>query len=207
MQPLTFPSVFAEGHFELLIIKHTMKAIYKMTFLLILGSFALPAFAQEQQANVQGQTAVAPGSENPDKADPIARDPRISEETWQLMQHAGEDNPAKAQAVARDPKMSDADWKRVQTAGEDNPDKAQPVDPPNLRERQDIQATQSGESAPQIERIPDGTQPAGEVPAQLTDYRTLQGPATQPEGEQPEHMTDYRNLKGPATQPEGDKDR
>jgi hypothetical protein len=187
-----------------------MKAKYLILCLVLLAFASMPVFAQERQASdpEQAQTTVQPGFDNPDKAAPIDRDPRMSDEEWQLIQHAGEDNPVNAQPIDRDPKMSDAEWKQIQTAGEDNPVNAQPIPDDHLMERRDVNGREIGTAAPVIQRAADDVQPPGDMPANPSvDRNSLKSADAQEAGETPANPSVDRNkMTGPDTQPQGDRD-
>jgi len=138
-----------------------------------------------------------------DDQEGITVDPKMSPEEKALILIAGEDNPAKAEAVTVDPKLSREEQTLFLKAGTDNPAKAQKVTEDTkgpVRDKEIIQQQKNGKAD-----ISENSQPAGETPSKITNYREINGSNTQPQGEQPGKITDYRNINGDNTQPEGIK--
>ena len=178
-----------------------MKKILIYMCVILAGSLFIVNNIQAQERSELVKTkdiAMQEGSQ-----DGLAIDSKRNAEEKALILKAGEDNPAKAEAVTVDQKLSTEEQALFLKAGTDNPAKAQKVTEDTkgpVSDKEIIQQPKNGKAD-----ISENSQPPGETPSKITNYREINGPNTQPQGEQPGTIINYRNSKGDNTQPEGIK--
>jgi hypothetical protein len=135
----------------------------------------------------------------------LPEDPKLSPEENALRLNAGEDNPAKIDVqLPVDPKLDHETIPTEDDYGEANA-KAVEVEPdPKLIEMEaGIKVPPA--SKPVVRDAGGNNQPPGEQIGILHDYRNLPSDGgTQPTGETPENIPNYRQMQGSNEQPQGD---
>lgn len=118
--------------------------------------------------------------------------------------NAGKDNPVHAMPIERDARMSEEMEATEADFGPSN-DKAQPIPEEEMREPAiPIQVSAPVANTNSQPTIGAQTQPAGETPVNVINYRNISGPNTQPQPEKSgKAVINYRSIKGSNEQPEG----
>ena len=153
--------------------------------------------AQESQSTsarqVEAKKAVAD--------DNVLNDPKLTPEERDQMSKAGAENPDKITSPAVDQKLEPAEIPSEDNFGPAN-NKVGAIDrvAENIRRIEQENQLSNVQTVTSVQK----SQDEPEAAVNLTDYRTIKGPATQEEPAQPDKITDYSKIKGPDTQPEGD---
>lgn len=170
--------------------------IYLCAAVLAMVLFSSNVYAQNEQdkATEQKQELTVKNSDKP-------LDAKMSKEEQERILNAGKDNPAKIKNSA-DPKLSREEQKRLSVAGEDNPSKPQQMIDKKQKNIERIENIQKSDVATPKDV---SSQPPGEEPKKVTNYRSIKGPNTQPPGKDAKVSPRVKAVSDDNTQPGGDK--
>ena len=186
-----------------------MKKTFIYICIFLVGATFNHVLAQEKHET----TLTKDISKTKDNHNSITIDPKLSSNKLASILQAGEDNPVKAEPITMDSKLNSEEQALILKAGEDNPVKAEPVGKDEKKpgdtgvakgQVKDSEGNSTKSESGKADNV-ENSQPAGQVPSRITNYREINGSDTQPEGEQPGKITNYREMNGTNTQPEGKK--
>ncbi|MCF6341211.1 MAG: hypothetical protein L3J31_00205 [Bacteroidales bacterium] len=147
-------------------------------------------------ASVYSQQAQATKGNAVTRSSNTIMDPKLSPEEQSLILNAGKDNPAKIdESQLMDPKIDPATLPTEDDFGESN------AKPEPTEDREEVKAPVTQPLNTKELTQSQTSQPEGEKPANVVNYRNMKGSKSQPKGKEPVNVINYRDMKGSKSQP------